>query len=263
VNIESKSVSSSDGVRIAYERTGTAPTALVCVHGWLGSGRWWDAQRDAFASRVTVVTIDLAGHGASSRDRQHHSAEAYVADIAAVVNALDVERVVLVGHSMSGAYTTLAAPRLPRAVAVVLVDTLKNVEQQPAPAELEQMFAAYRRDFRTTVEQVAPQWLFTASTPPAVRARVTREFLERTGDEAASLLEPLYRVDLATAAERVTVPVRAINSDPPATDVDANRRHFRDFAVRTIPGVGHYPMLEAPDAFNTALASVLAELDIH
>jgi pimeloyl-ACP methyl ester carboxylesterase len=48
------SVTSADGVRIAYERTGTSPTALVFVHGWLGSARWWDAQREAFAGRYTL-----------------------------------------------------------------------------------------------------------------------------------------------------------------------------------------------------------------
>jgi sigma-B regulation protein RsbQ len=254
--------SAYDGARIAYELTGTASTALVFVHGWLGSGRWWDAQRDRFAAGYTVVQVDLAGHGASSRDRAHYTADAYASDIAAVVNAVPAERVVLVGHSMSGAYAVLAALQLPRTAALVLVDTLKNVEQTLPAAQVEQMLALYRTDFRTAVEQVAPQWLFAPGTPPEVRGRLTREFLTRTGEEGAALIEPLYRFDVSAAADQLTVPVRAINGDLHPTDVDANRRHFRDYAVRIMPGVGHYPMLEAPDAFNAALAATLAELGL-
>lgn len=255
-------VPSVDGARIAYERTGTAPTALVFVHGWLGSCRWWEVARDAFAASHTVVALDLAGHGASSRDRARHSAEAYAGDIAAVVAALDAERVVLVGHSMSGAYAVAAARDLPRVAAVVLVDTLKNVEQQLPAAQVDEMLALYRRDFRTAVERVLPQWLFAPGTPPEVSARLQREFLERTGDEGAELLAPLYRFDVRTAAEQLSVPVRAINSDLQPTDVEANRRHFRDYAVRIVAGTGHYPMLEAPAAFEAALRHTLEELGL-
>jgi|GEM_PF-543604 len=256
-------VSSADGVRISYECRGRAPTALVFVHGWLGSSRWWDAQRDAFSSHFTVVQPDLAGHGASGRERTSHSAEAYANDIIAVVSALDAERVVLVGHSMSGAYALLAALSLPNTAAVLLVDTLTNVERPAPAAQVDELLALYRRDFRAAVERVLPKRLFGKSTPPQVSASLQREFLERTGDEAAALLEPLYRLEVARTAERVTVPVRAINSDLVPTDVEANRRHFRDYAMRVLPGAGHYPMLEVPTAFNAALHETLTELKLY
>jgi pimeloyl-ACP methyl ester carboxylesterase len=256
-------VPSADGVPIVYQRTGSATTALVFVHGWLGCSRWWDAQRDAFSSRFTVVQLDLAGHGGSGRGRTGHSAEAYAGDIAAVVSAIDARRVVLVGHSMSGAYALLAALSLPRAAALLLVDTLKNVEQLLPTAQVDELLALYRRDFPFAVDRMLPQRLFAPGTPPEVSARLRREFLERTGEEGAALLEPLYRFDVRAAAEQLKLPVRAVNSDLQPTDVEANRRHFRDYAVRLVPGVGHYPMLEAPAAFNAALDETLAELQLH
>ncbi|MBL8912903.1 MAG: alpha/beta hydrolase [Archangium sp.] len=253
---------SADGVEISFERSGTGSTALVFVHGWLGSGRWWDAQRDAFSSKFSVVTIDLASHGASGRDRKAHSVAAYAADIVAVVKALDAERVVLIGHSMSGAHALHAALQLPKLSALVLVDTLKNVEQQLPAAQVNEMLGLYRRDFKAAVENVLPRFLFAAGTPPAVKQRLTREFLTRTGEEGAALLEPLYRHDIAADADRLKVPVRAINSDAQPTAIEANRRHFSDFDVKIIPGVGHYPMLEDPQAFNTALSEILRELKV-
>ncbi|MFT3709384.1 MAG: alpha/beta hydrolase [Archangium sp.] len=253
-------VTSADGVRIAFEQTGADKTALIFMHGWLGSGRWFDAQRDAFSSHFTVVQVDLAGHGASGRDRVKHSVEAYAADIEAV--AKKFERVVLIGHSMSGAHALHATLHLPNVLALVLVDTLKNVEQQIPAAQIDQILGMYRADFAAAIKTVAPQWLFAKGTPPEVAARLTTEFLTRSGDEGASLLEPLYRHDIKADADRCSVPVRAINSDAQPTDVAANRRHFRDFDARIIEGVGHYPMLEAPAAFNASLRETLTELKL-
>ena len=62
---------------------------------------------------------------------------------------------------------------------------------------------------------------------------------------------------LQQAARAVTVPVRAINSDNQPTNLEGNRRWFADYDVEVLPGLGHYPMLEAPEAFNAALRSAL------
>lgn len=255
-------VRAADGVRIHAEASGDGSIALLFAHGWLGSARWWDAQRDAFDAQYTVIQFDLSGHGASGRERSAHSIEAYADDLCAVANAVQGERVVLVGHSMSGAVVVEASLRLPRTSAIVLVDTLKNLEQSIPPAQVDAMLGLYRRDFRSTLEQVASKWLFAAGTPPEVKARLLREFLEESGDQAAKLLEPLYRYDVRAAARQVSVPVRAINVDLHPTDVEANRKSFRDFAVRSMTGLGHYPMLEAPAQFNAQLRAVLDELQL-
>lgn len=253
-------VRSNDGSEIYYEVTGDADTALVFVHGWMGNVRWWDAQRDAFAATHRVVTLDLAGHGRSSRTRPSWTAEAYAQDISAVVRAVGAPRVVLVGHSMSGAYALLACPEIENLAALILVDTLKDLEMQLPPEQVEAILAGYRADFPTAVETMLPQYLFAPGTPPAVKERLTREFLTATGDEAATLLAPLYRMDLRAAAKHVRVPVRGIATDMFPTNVAVNRTYFADYDSVTIAGFGHYPMLEAPDAFNAALRTQLASL---
>lgn len=254
---------STDGSEIHYEVTGDADTALVFVHGWMGNLRWWDHQRDAFAPTHRVVTLDLAGHGQSSRTRTTWTAAAYAQDITAVVQAVAAPRVVLVGHSMSGAYVLAACPELDpdRLVGVILVDTLKNLDGLPSAAQADGMFAGYRADYPKAVETLLPKFLFSANTPPAVSARLTHEFLATTGDVAATLLEPLYRFDVREAARRVRVPVRGIGSDLHPYDREANRHYLADYDHLVIPGYGHYPMLEAPALFDAALRTQLAALD--
>lgn len=249
---------STDGSDIYYEVTGDADTALVFVHGWMGNVRWWDAQRDAFASTHRVVALDLAGHGQSTRERTTWSAEAYAADIVAVVRAVAAPRVVLVGHSMSGAYVVAACPEVERLVGVILVDTLKDLDALPSWEQAAPMLDSYRADYAKAVTELLPRYLFAPGTPPAVAQRLTREFLTVDGDTAARLLEPLYRFDLRAACRHVRVPVRGIASDAQPLALEGNRKYLADYAYVTIPGCGHYPMLEAPDAFNAALRAQLS-----
>ncbi len=249
-------VTSSDGTQIHYEVTGDGDTALVFVHGWMGNVRWWDAQRDAFAATHQVVTIDLAGHGRSGA-RAEGSADAYANDILAVVAATTAPRVVLVGHSMAGAYAIAACPAIDRLQRLILVDTLKNLDAIPTLEQTAPLFASYRADFVAAVANVLPAYLFTPQTPPAIVERLTREFLTVSGDYACRLLEPLYRFDIRAAARRVRVPVRGIGTRADASGMAVNRTYFADYDYVSIGDFGHYPMLEAPELFDAALRAQL------
>ena len=113
----------SDGAAIAWSRTGAGDTALVFIHGWSCNSAFWREQVDAFAADYTVVTLDLPGHGQSSGDREPWRVGDYGADVAAVVTELELERVVLIGHSMGGLVALRAAAELDgRALAVIAAD---------------------------------------------------------------------------------------------------------------------------------------------
>jgi pimeloyl-ACP methyl ester carboxylesterase len=68
---------SADGVSIHYRVAGHGRTALVFVHGWCGEQGHWDEQIAAFSPNYTVVTIDIAGHGASGTNRTEWTMEAF------------------------------------------------------------------------------------------------------------------------------------------------------------------------------------------
>ena len=98
-------VLSADDVVIHFREGGQGDTALVFVHGWLGNASWWEPVMQRFAPTHRVVALDLAGHGRSGGYRAEWTVAGFAADVAAVVRALDLQRAVLVGHSMSGAIT--------------------------------------------------------------------------------------------------------------------------------------------------------------
>ena len=60
----------------------------------------------------------------------------------------------------------------------------------------------------------------------------------------------------------MSVPIRCINGDLYATDIEGNRAIYPDFDAVVLPHTGHYPMLECPEEFNRQLERVLSALGL-
>ncbi|WP_312393927.1 hypothetical protein [Chryseobacterium sp.] len=121
------------------------------------------------------------------------------------------------------------------------------------------MSSSYRQDFKLAVHEQLPHFLFVKETPNDIKLRLQEEFLENSGEYASIVLEPLYKVDVQKLAEKITIPVRAINSDANTTSITNNQKYFKDFSCKIIQGTGYYPMLEKPEDFNLLLEEVLQE----
>ncbi|NNJ64534.1 MAG: alpha/beta hydrolase, partial [Xanthomonadales bacterium] len=109
-------VEAPGGVEIAATVHGIGQPTVVLVHGWMCDQTYWEAQAPALAERFGVVTVDLAGHGQSGIDRQDWTIASLGDDVVAVVSKLQLEQVVVVGHSMGGRVGLEAARQLPNRV---------------------------------------------------------------------------------------------------------------------------------------------------
>jgi hypothetical protein len=107
------SVRSTDGLAIAYDARGKGETAVLFIHCWACDRTFWNRQVDVFRHEYRVVTLDLAGHGASGRDRRSWTIPRLAADVRTVIEHLRLTRVVLVGHSLGGPVALEAARLLP------------------------------------------------------------------------------------------------------------------------------------------------------
>ncbi|WP_336702590.1 alpha/beta hydrolase [Chryseobacterium indologenes] len=251
---------SSDGQKIHYKESGKGNTTLIFIHGWLGNTEWWENQQKYFSSRYHIVQMDLAGHGKSDSSRQEWTIARYADDIKAVADAVHSNEIILVGHSMSGAYVLEVSLKIPQVKALILIDTLKNLDESYTEEQTEEVLSQYRTDFKYTVENILPQYLFVEQTPSDVKERLQHEFLQNDPELAINVLRPLYKADINTIAKQVQVPVIAINSDASPTDAETNRKYMKNYDYVTIEGVGHYPMLEKPTEFNTILDNVIKKL---
>jgi len=257
-------VASSDGVAIAYEVRGSGSPALVFVHGWSCDRSYWDAQVDRLAAQHTVVTLDLAGHGQSGRERQAWTMEAFGEDVVAVVQALELDPVILIGHSMGGPVILEAARRMPdRVVGVVGVDTYQEFGRVYGPEEVAGFLAPLRADFRVNTRTFVSSTMFLPSADSSLVNQVASDMSAAPPEIALAAMDGLVRWHNEQSGEAlaaVRAPIRAINSDYRPTNLEGARRYAGSFEVKFMTGVGHFVMMEDPETFNRLLAETIAEL---
>lgn len=110
------------GVRVHYQEKGSGP-ALVLIHGNNSSAYTWKDVFDSLAAEFRVVALDMKGFGFTSKpDGGDYRAEAQAALVVGLLDALHIERAVLVGSSLGGGVALAAAIDYPARVAgLVLV----------------------------------------------------------------------------------------------------------------------------------------------
>ena len=95
-------ITTKDGTQIYYKDWGTGP-AVTFSHGWPLNADMWDGQMLFLAQNgFRVVAHDRRGHGRSSQASSGNDMNGYADDLAAVIEALDLQQVTLVGHSTGG-----------------------------------------------------------------------------------------------------------------------------------------------------------------
>jgi non-heme chloroperoxidase len=99
-------ITTKDGTQIYYKDWGKGPV-ITFSHGWPLSSDMWDGQMLFLAQNgFRVVAHDRRGHGRSSQASSGNDMNGYADDLAAVIEALDLKDVVLVGHSTGGGEVT-------------------------------------------------------------------------------------------------------------------------------------------------------------
>lgn len=257
-------IQAGDGVSIAYDVRGEGSVALVFVHGWTCDRGFWRGQADVFADAYRVVTLDLPGHGASGNERSEWSIAGLGEDVARVVKRLGLKRVVLVGHSLGGPVTLVAAERLRgRVLGVVCADAVHNAEFKWPPGVAERWLSGFESDFDSAIDNMVRTMFPEGADDSLIQWVIDRG--RATDHEAAiALMRDFPKLDYPKMLSAAGVPIRAINVAPGPkggipTKTEVNRK-YADFDAVLMEGVGHYLMLERPAEFNSHLQTVLVEL---
>jgi pimeloyl-ACP methyl ester carboxylesterase len=204
-----------DGLEIVREVRGQGDTALVFLHGWCGDREYWKHQAPVFAADYRVVALDQAGHGESGKlggGRKAWTADGLAGDALAVVKALGLKRLILVGHSMAGWVALLAAKRMPgTVVAVIGVDTLQNAEFKLPEEVRKPILDGALRDFKGTVRATFDGQL-PEKTDDEVKKWLKTKAEGQDPKMALALMRDLFGLDTRKLLTEAKVPVRCINS---------------------------------------------------
>lgn len=254
---------SKDGVRIAYSVYGKGDPVLVFVHGWCGSRSVWDNQVPYFAKKYKVIGLDLAGHGASGRQRKIYTQEAFGEDVAAVVAAEKADKVILIGHSMSGT-VILEANRIlkNKVVGLIAIDTLENFERFPVSAdELNEYIGPMKQDFAKGIVPFIRN-MFTKNADPSLIKLVTANVSASNPKIAVNVIEQYLTTPVIPLLNDVNVPLWCLNADLWPSYPEINSKYLKSYHLRVMRGVGHFLMWEAPQEFNRELDDIIDRIKI-
>jgi pimeloyl-ACP methyl ester carboxylesterase len=230
--------------------------AVLLVHSFGGSSAQWGPQLAHLRATRRAIAHDLRGHGASDAPGDGDYAIGSLAeDVAAVMDGLELERAVLVGHGL-GATVVLeyAASRPERVGGLVLAAAPARIPQEQA----RQMIAGLTADYERMSSAINERLLRGAGDE--VRALILRDTARVPRGGALQLIEASLTHDPRPALERYPGPKLAITT--PESD-SPNDLH------RLVPGVDHVPMagtshwmqLDRPDEFNRIVDRFLAGID--
>jgi pimeloyl-ACP methyl ester carboxylesterase len=144
------------GIQLACWRDfdATMPGAILCIHGLSANLQCWSQMAESLRTRHPLMAMDLRGRGHSDQPPAGYCLAAHVEDIRCVLDALKIDRITLMGHSL-GAYISLAfAAAYPeRMDRLILVDgggdlppeqwELVNQAIKPALARLGKIFPSF------------------------------------------------------------------------------------------------------------------------
>lgn len=257
------------GIEMAYDVEGSGPPVLL-LHGYPFNRSMWREQVLALRESFRVITPDLRGLGESEAAGDEPAPMIEMArDVDALLDHLQVDRVVLGGLSMGGYVALAFVRRFPlRVRALVLADTRAQADTDEARASreeqarkiLEQGMSAIAEDFLKKV--LAPE---TLTGRPEERERVREMILSTKPEGAAAALRGMAaRSDQTSFLPNILAPTLVLvgSEDKLATPEDAElmRREIRGSRLETIEGAGHLSNIERPAQFNSALSEFLRTL---
>ena len=270
----------ANGLRFHYLEWGGADNPpLLLLHGFAQTCHSWDFVALSLCDRFRVIALDQRGHGdtewATDGD---YSADAYQGDIDAVVDALGLTGLVLIGLSMGGRNAfTYAACHPEKVRALVIVDAAPEtqsagtsnitrfVQQEDELDSIDQFVERVRRyNPRRPVEQIRGSIRHNIKQLPSGKwtwkydRRLRAE--RRPTPPGADLVARLW--GYVEELRHPTLVVRGGQSDVVAQDTAAEMvRRMRNGRLATVEGAGHLVMGDDPAGFERAVTSFLAELD--
>ena len=265
------------GHDVAYRMEGAGPVLLL-LHGIAGSSRTWRDAIPRLTDRFTVLAPDLTGHGQSDKPVGDYSLGAFASGIRDLMEVFDIDRATVVGQSFGGGVAMQFAYQYPeRCERLVLVDSgglgrevnwmLRLVALPASEYVMPVLFSSFIRDqgdallrafnergFR--LSHLTEIWSAYASLAEADNRRAFARTVKSVIDPGGQTVSAMDRLYLASA-----MPTLIIWGDRdgiiPVSHAYAAHEAIPESRLVVIEGVGHFPLIEAPEQFADELVDFI------
>jgi 3-oxoadipate enol-lactonase len=260
-----------NGTTLYYEITGKG-TPLIFHHGFTCDHRNWNPQVDYFASKYRVITFDARGHGKSEvPDTIPYS---YEEDLAGLMDYLNIEKAVIIGHSMGGApafFYTLHHPD--RVLGLVLAEGgafLSDpaiVDTSNIPGYFNELYHAIAVARNEGLEKGKKAWLNIHPMKNAAENPISSELLKSMIEDYSGWHwlnrdphkeNPEGTIEMLKSINAPTLIVAGEYSHPVLKDlVLVQSQYIPNSKLVIIKNSNHMLNIENPDQFNKELESFL------
>jgi len=240
--------------RLHVDDGGQGTPVVVFLHSFGGSTQQWAAQLAHVRQTRRAIAIDLRGHGRSdARANGDYAVDSLASDVAAVADELDLQRFVLVGHSMGGAAASAYAGKHgDRLAGLVLVGT----PGKSSPEMATQVLTAMEADYAKVSEDYWKRLLTDAR--PQVEAEVRKDMAPISREASLAMIGAIFAYDPLPklAAYTAAGPILLIDT-PHGDGPQALHSQMPALPRRVITGTSHWPHMDKPAEFNAILDEFL------
>jgi pimeloyl-ACP methyl ester carboxylesterase len=269
-------IRTADGTNLYCEEAGIG-TPVVFVHEFAGDYRTWEPQMRYFARSHRCVTYSQRGYPPSDvpSEPARYGQDIARSDVIAVMDALGIDKVHVVGHSM-GAYTALhvGIRHSQRCISVTAAGCGWGSLPDPAEREAMRKLAAENAKMFTEKSMADAAAIYadgpTRNTQKYKDPRGYAEFVRMLSEHSSqghaltmSMLQSRRPTlwDLEADLKKFSVPLLIICGDEDETCLDGSvflKRTVPTAGLLVVPRTGHTITSEEPAAVNTALADLFA-----
>lgn len=253
-----------NGENLSYFDSKEGDTTLLFIHGAFINKEYWSEQLSHFSQKYRVIAIDLEGHGNSSHNRTEWTIQSYGKDISEFINKLSLKNVILIGHSIGADIMLETVTNNSRQIiGLVGIDFFKNIGVELPKNNIEQLVTGLKTDFANTCEQYARQALLTKETNPELTTKIVKAFREMNPKVGIPLNENTFKYTQRETEllKGLKLKLYLINVNYFPTNEENLKKYVgNNYELNTLKGTCHYPMLEIPNQFDSALVKVLSEI---
>ena len=246
---------------IRYAKRGEGGDAVILVHGFGGDLDNWLFNIDALAAKATVYALDLPGHGQSTKAIPEDGLLGLAKSLLGFMDALDIKRARLVGHSMGGAVSMQAALVAPQRVqSLTLIDSAGLGPEINADYLAGFVSASSRRELKPVVEQ-----LF--ADPKLVSRQLLEDLLRyKRLDGVEAALKTIssqfqaggkQRTVLAPKLKGFGAPILVIWGEDDRVIPPAHANALEGAKTEIISGAGHMAQMEKASRVNELILAHL------
>jgi pimeloyl-ACP methyl ester carboxylesterase len=259
----------STAVELHVEEYGAGDPAIVLQHGFAGSARNFRPQARFLKDRHRVVLFDARGHARSAAplDEAEYAPEAFVEDLARMVERAGSKRVVVGGISMGAAIALRYALRYRDTLAGLVLASYPLAGDAYSPSWALALADAIDSE---GAEVAGERFVWGGGRFDAESAKWIRQgFLEHSPKALSAVLRGVLAVEPHVAERknilrelRVPTLLLAGARDAPSVATTSELEQFLPTAQRiVVPDAGHVLNLEKPQSFNEALRGFLSEIE--